>query len=140
MIGLLLAKSLINEGLQNVIYCCSTIDLVQQTAREADKIGIGYTLRTAGNFSNDDFESGKGFCITTYAALFAGYSRLRSKHFPEAVIFDDAHVAEGILRDAFTLRISRHEHEALHRLIKAGQSLKNFNWIDGPFRLGKIWK
>lgn len=125
LIGLLIAKSLINEGLQNVIYCCSTIDLVKQTAREADKLGIGYTLRASGKFSNSDFESGSGFCITTYAALFSGYSRLRSKHFPEAVIFDDAHVAEGLLRDAFTLRIAKRDHEALFNEI-AGLFAEDF--------------
>jgi hypothetical protein len=37
--------------------------------------------------------------------LFNGHSALRNKFFPQAVIFDDAHVAESLLRGAFTLRI-----------------------------------
>ena len=39
IVGLLIAQSLINEGLQNVLYICSTIDLVRQTSEEADRIG-----------------------------------------------------------------------------------------------------
>jgi superfamily II DNA or RNA helicase len=105
IVGLLIAQSLVNEGLGNVLYVCSTIDLVRQTSREAKRIGIAHTTRVRGEFSNDLFETGRSFCITTYAALFNGYSALRNRFFPQAIIFDDAHVAEGLLRDAFTLRI-----------------------------------
>ena len=104
--GLLIAQSLVNEGLENVIYVCSTIDLVRQTALEADRIGIPYSLRVRGQYTNDLFQTGKAFCISTYAALFNGHSSLRKNYFPGAVIFDDAHVAENLLRDAFTLRFS----------------------------------
>lgn len=97
IVGLLMAQSLVNEGVENVIYLCSTIDLVRQTAVEAERIGIPYTCRVKNEYSNDLFESGKAFCITTYQALFNGHSSIRKKFFPEAVIFDDAHVAEGKL-------------------------------------------
>lgn len=102
--GVLIAQSLVNEGVENVVYVCSTIDLVNQTAAEAERIGLKCTRRTGSEFDNTLFEEGKSFCITTYAALFNGYSAIRRKHFPGAVIFDDAHVAEYMLRDAFTLR------------------------------------
>jgi hypothetical protein len=105
IVGLLIAQSLVNEGLNNVLYVCSTIDLVRQTSEEAKRIGIEHTIRVQREFSNDLFETGKSFCITTYAALFNGHSALRNKFFPQAVIFDDAHVAESLLRGAFTLRI-----------------------------------
>lgn len=117
MVGLLIAQSLVNEDVQNVLYVCSTIDLVLQTAKEANRIGIRYTTRLQGKFSNDLFETGKAFCITTYAALFNGYSTFASRYFPGAVIFDDAHVAEDLLRDAFTLKISRKEHKELFAAI-----------------------
>ena len=113
IVGLLIAQSLINEDIENVIYICSTIDLVRQTAAEADRIGIDYTLRVQQQFSNDLFETGKAFCITTYAALFNGYSALRRRHFPGAIIFDDAHVAENLLRDAFTIQIDSRAHADL---------------------------
>ncbi len=105
VLGLLIAQSLVNEGLEHVVYVCSTNDLVKQTAIEANRIGIPYTTRSKAKFSNDLFETDQAFCITTYSALFNGRSTIRSKFFPEAIIFDDAHVAENILRDAFTIRI-----------------------------------
>ena len=113
IVGLLIAQSVVNEGIENVLYVCSTIDLVQQTAKEAERIGIDYTLRVRGEFSNDLFETGKAFCITTYAALFNGYSVFAARYFPEFIIFDDAHVAEELLRGAFTLRIDEHKNKKL---------------------------
>lgn len=115
IVGLLIAQSLVNEGSQNVVYACSTIDLVLQTAKEAEKIGISCSTRVRGQFSDDLFETGKAFCITTYAAIFNGYSVFANRYFPEAIVFDDAHVAEGLLRDAFTLRISKSSNNRLFR-------------------------
>ena len=41
--------------------------------------------------------------MTTYQALFNGWSRFRSDDIA-AVIFDDAHTADQILRDQFSFR------------------------------------
>jgi replicative superfamily II helicase len=38
IVGLLIAKSFVNEGLENVLYVCPTIDLVLQTAKQAMSI------------------------------------------------------------------------------------------------------
>ncbi|MDK2763367.1 MAG: DEAD/DEAH box helicase family protein [Alteromonas macleodii] len=114
LVGLLIAQSLVNEGLQNVVYVCATVDLVKQTAKEAQKIGISCTLRVDGRYDNELFESGKAFCITTYHALFNGYSSIRRRHFPEAIIFDDAHVSEQVLRSCFTLHFSKHNRGDLY--------------------------
>ena len=113
IVGLLIAQSLVNEGLDNVLYICSTIDLVHQTGVEAERLGIDHTTRVRRAFSNDLFEAGRAFCITTYAALFNGHSALRRRFFPDAVVFDDAHVAEDLLRGSFTLRIDSQRHVAL---------------------------
>ena len=113
MVGLLIAQSLVNEGLENIVYVCSTIDLVEQTSREARRIGIDHTTRVRRGYSNDLFETGKAFCVTTYAAMFNGLSSIRRKYFPRAIIFDDAHVAESLLRDAFTLRIDVRDDKEL---------------------------
>lgn len=111
--GLLAAQSLVNEGVANVIYVCATIDLVNQTSQEARRIGLEHTIRVRAQFDNDLFESGRGFCITTYHALFNGLSAIRRRHFPGAVIFDDAHVAETILRGSLTLHVSSRDHAEL---------------------------
>ena len=113
LVGLLVAQSLVNEGIENVIYVCATIDLVNQTSQEATRIGLDHTIRVRSNFSNDLFESGRGFCITTYHALFNGLSAIRRRFFPGAVVFDDAHVAESILRSSLTLTVSGCQHPDL---------------------------
>lgn len=113
LVGLLIAQSLVNEGIENVVYVCATIDLVNQTSLEAQRIGLEHTTRVRSNFDNDLFESGRGFCITTYHALFNGLSAIRRRFFPGAVVFDDAHVAESILRGALTLTVSGREQPEL---------------------------
>lgn len=113
IVGLLIARSLVNEECENVLYVCSSNDLVKQTSQEASRIGIKHTTRVRGSFNNNFFEEGKSFCITTYQALFNGRSHLRRYHFPEAIIFDDAHVAEGMLRQAFTIHIDSVEKSDL---------------------------
>jgi len=114
IVGLLIAQSLVNEQIEGIIYACSTIDLVLQTAREADRLGIKYTTRISGDFNNDLFEAGKTFCITTYQALFQPYSVFGRKYLVGAIILDDAHTAERLLRDAFTLKVSRRDHPNLY--------------------------
>jgi hypothetical protein len=113
VVGTLIAQSLVNEGLQNVLYVCSTIDLVKQTSKEANKLGLRHSCRVKRDFDNDLFETGRGFCITTYQAIFNGHSAIRNKFFPEAIIFDDAHVADTLLRDAFTLTVDGYRKPAL---------------------------
>lgn len=117
IVGLLIAQSLVNECVDNIVYVCSTIDLVLQTSAEAERIGLDRTTRIRGRYSNDLFEIGKSFCVTTYATLFNGHSSIRRNHFPGAVIFDDAHVAEALLRGSFTLRIDGRNHPDLFKEI-----------------------
>lgn len=119
LVGILIAQSMVNENIGPIIYVCSTIDLVKQTVRECDKLGIAYTERVKGKFTNDLFETGKAFCITTYAAIFTSLSVFRGDKEPAGIIFDDAHVAEGLIRDAFTLSVGKQKHEELYnRLVE----------------------
>lgn len=135
VVGLLLAKSLVNEGLQNVLYVCPTVDLVEQTAREAGKLGLQYTTRTGSEFSNDLFESQRTFCITTYAAVFNGLSAIRRKYFPDAIIFDDAHVAESAMRDAFTIQVHKADDSNLfNELVRLFEP--HFAWIERAREFG----
>ncbi len=142
LVGLLIAQSLVNEGIENVTYVCGTKDLVLQTQREATKLGIECTLRTSGDFSNTLFETGKAFCITTYTSLFNGLSVLQRDYFPGAVIFDDAHVAERMIRESFTLKIAAPNQTELLKDIKslfephfkeAGKLPSLESAIDSPF-------
>lgn len=108
VVGLLIAQSLINEGVARVLYVCATNDLVAQTSREiTTKLGFTHCTRVAGRFSNDSYSTGEGFCLTNYQALFNSKTVFARDNRPGAIIFDDAHVAEKIIRDCFTLRIDK---------------------------------
>ncbi|TIS90604.1 DEAD/DEAH box helicase family protein [Mesorhizobium sp.] len=114
IVGVLIAQSLVNEEIGPVVYACSTIDLAKQTERECERIGLKFTSRISGAFSNDLFATGKAFCITTYAALFAPITGFTKERAPAAVVFDDAHVSERLIRDALTLHISKTDYSALY--------------------------
>jgi len=106
LVGLLVAQSLVNETKGKVVYACSSIQLVDQTAEKARGYGLNVTTYYRGNYSDDLFTSGQAPCVTTYQALFNG----RSVFFRQELIgfvFDDAHTAEHLLRDHFSLRVSR---------------------------------
>jgi tetratricopeptide (TPR) repeat protein len=106
LVGLLAAQSLVNETSGPVVYACSSIYLVQQTANMAESYGLPVTTYFRGHFSNDLYHQRLAPCVTTYHALFNGKSRFFLDGVVGAV-FDDAHTAEHLLRDQFTLTIER---------------------------------
>ncbi|MGE4297907.1 MAG: DEAD/DEAH box helicase family protein [Desulfovibrionaceae bacterium] len=108
LVGLLIAQSLVNETREKVLYACSSIQLVEQTAEKAKGYGLDVTTYYRGSFSNDLFARSLAPCITTYQALFNGKSRFFHEQL-SAVVFDDSHAAEHLLRDHFSLHISKNE-------------------------------
>jgi hypothetical protein len=115
VVGLLVAQSLVNEGTPRVLYVCATNDLVLQTSREIDtKFGFPHTTRMSGHFSNNLYSTGQGFCLTNYQALFNSRSVFRGELRPDAIIFDDAHVAEKVIRDCFTLRVEKEKQPQIY--------------------------
>lgn len=112
LVGLLAAQSLVNETGGRVVYACSSVQLVKQTARKAAGYGLKVTTYIDRAYNNDLFQQGAAPCVTTYQALFNGRSRFFREEL-EAVVFDDAHTAGYILRDQFTLSIKRSESQAL---------------------------
>ena len=107
LIGLLIAQSLLNELQSPVAYACGSIQLVTQTAEKATGYGLPVATYHSRNFTNRDaYVRAEVPCITTYQALLNGRSRFTRDRIG-AVVFDDAHTAEHILREQFTLQISR---------------------------------
>src|SRR5206468_346615 len=100
----------------HVVYACSSIQLVEQTASKAEGYGLEVTTYFQREFSNDRYHSGRALCVTTYQALFNGRSRFFREP-PAAIVFDDAHTAEHLLRDQFTLRIKRDQQLALFNFV-----------------------
>jgi len=130
LVGLLIAQSIVNEGIENVVYVCSTNDLVHQTKREADKIGLPCTLRMSAGFSNDLFATGQSFCVTNYPTITQPFSVFnKTPYLAGAFIFDDAHVGENWIRDSFTLSLSDSEFPGVNNEIEAlyAQEFKDAN-------------
>lgn len=108
LVGIIIAQSLMNEGVQNVVYACATNDLVIQTKKECDeRLGFVCSTRMGGHFSSEAFENGHGFCVTNYQALFNSRCIFRGDLRPGAIIFDDAHVAEKVIRDCYSISVDR---------------------------------
>ena len=119
LVGLLIAQSLVHETQRQVVYACSSIQLVEQTADKARGYGLPVTTYYGGEFSPDgQYQRAEAPCVTTYQALFNGKSRFASDDL-SAVVFDDAHTAENILRDQFSLNIIRSEMEEAYSQITA---------------------
>ena len=117
LVGLLVAQSLVNETKRQVVYACSSIQLVEQTAEKARGYGLPVATYHGGEFLPDGlYQRAEGPCVTTYQALFNGKTRFASDDI-SAVIFDDAHTVEHILRDQFSLIIKRSEMREAHTQI-----------------------
>lgn len=114
LVGLLIAQSLVNELKGNVVYACSSKQLVEQTAEKAESYGLKVTTYHSRVFSNDYYQRRQGPCITTYQALFNGWSRFFQER-PEAIVFDDAHSAEHLIRDQYSLVIDRGSFEQTYK-------------------------
>jgi len=106
LVGLLIAQSLVNETKGRVLYACSSIQLIEQTAEKAKGYGLEVTTYYRGNYSNDLFHRALAPCITTYQAILNGLSVFFRMEI-DAVVFDDAHTAEHLLRDHFSLQLYR---------------------------------
>ncbi len=119
LVGLLIAQSLVHETQRQVVYACSSIQLVEQTADKARGYGLPVTTYYGSEFSRDgQYRRAEAPCVTTYQALFNGKTRFASDDI-SAVIFDDAHAAEHILRDQFSLNITRRDMEEAYSQIAA---------------------
>jgi hypothetical protein len=116
LVGLLIGQSLVNEMRSLVLYACSSIQLVEQTAKKARGYGLPITTYTKGQFSNDLAAKGDAVCLTTYQALFNGKSIFFNREIA-GVVFDDSHAAEHLLRDHFSLRIEKDRFASVYSQI-----------------------
>lgn len=113
LVGLLIAKSLMNELEQPALYLCANRQLVAQTAEKASEVGIeNVTYRPGSEPLQNEFLNAEAVLIGTYHALFNGRSKfgVRGRDEPVdvgSIICDDAHTAFSILRDIFSLSVDR---------------------------------
>lgn len=107
IVGLLISYSIMNERKMKSLYICASKQLVEQTIAEANDLGIEVASYMNGIFTNEfDFNQCKVPLITTYQALFNGKSRFHKEEIG-GIVFDDSHVADNILKNCFTLNVSK---------------------------------
>ena len=116
LVGLLAAQSLVNETNGKVLYVCANNQLVEQTYDRARAVGLSPATRYRQRWHDrSEFDAATTFCLTNYAGVFHGRSIFHTADI-SAIIFDDAHVAENIIRGQFILRIPPH-HDAFSRIL-----------------------
>ncbi|MCB4784339.1 MAG: DEAD/DEAH box helicase family protein [Sulfurovum sp.] len=108
IVGLLIAHSLMNEKKQKIVYLCASKQLVEQTVKEAQDLGINVSSYSSREYLKEfDFHECKAPLVTTYQALFNGKSKFSSDEDIGGIVFDDSHVSGSVLKDSFTLNISK---------------------------------
>ena len=120
LIGLLILQSVINLGEGPCIYVCPNIYLVHQVCNEALKFGIPYCVVDENNNIPNEFQSGEKILITHAHKIFNGKSIFGIGNNcvkVNTVILDDSHACIDILKDAFTVIVSKDLNEALYNKI-----------------------
>lgn len=145
LVGLLIAKSLLNEHNEPVIYLAPTNQLVEQIFAKANEYHFSANsavIYEKGVDLPNSFLSGKSVLICTYNALFNSFSKFGVKGNPKkqpikcsAIILDDAHVAFSTVRDSFSITVKKQdnaqEYEYLTGLFrKTFQTLGNVGTFD----------
>ena len=109
LVGLLIAQSILNELSEPVVFLCPNNYLVTQTFRKAAEYSIP-AVQYDKPFP-DDFVNAKSVMVANYAHLFNGLSKfgIQGKEVLKlgGIIVDDAHVGASILRDQFSIRLTR---------------------------------
>jgi replicative superfamily II helicase len=122
LVGLLIAQALLNEIHQPVIYLCANNQLVLQTLQKAGEVQIGCVAYQSGRGDlHSDFVNATAILVANYNAMFNGRSKFgvvgtgTEPVKVGGIICDDAHAALSTVRDAFTITVTRRDHEMLYR-------------------------
>lgn len=120
LVGLLIAKSILNESKKPVVYLCVNNQLVDQTLEKARMMNFPVCEYTKGIPLPTDFFNAKSILVCNYNCLFNGKSKFGVKGVsPDfvslgGVILDDAHSAFSIIRDVYTLNIDKNKNSDLY--------------------------
>ena len=120
LVALLMAQSVMNELGEPVIYLAPTIQLVDQVIGKGQEYGIPTARYVRKQPLANEFFDGKAVLVSTYEALFNGFSKFGVRNSGKsivkagAIILDDAHVALSSVRDAFSLTVTAKEHPEVY--------------------------
>lgn len=117
IVGLLLLKSCINEGMYPAVYVAPDNYLVKQVQKEAEKLGIEVTSDPRGA----KFKDGKAILVVTVHAVINGKSKFgvgdEGIKIPiGSILVDDAHSCLNTAERQFTLCLPA-THEAYRKLL-----------------------
>jgi replicative superfamily II helicase len=121
LIGLLMLQSKLNASREPCLYIASTKHLAKQVCEEAEKFNIPFCYLEKGNMGlPNEFDSASKILITYAHMLFNGKTRFglggKAMHV-NSIVLDDAHACLDVLRDAFTIKITRRENSALYEAV-----------------------
>ena len=120
LIGLLILQSVINSKGGPCLYVCPNIYLVSQVCAEAEKFGIPCCTIGTDKQIPDEFLAGEKILITHAHKIFNGrsvfgidnnYIRIGT------IILDDSHACADVIKEAFTITITKRDNESLYQKI-----------------------
>lgn len=120
LVGLLIAKSILNESKKPVVYLCVNNQLVEQTLEKARMMNFPVCEYIKGAPLPRDFLNSKSIMVCNYNCLFNGKSKFGVKGVTRdfvnlgGIILDDAHSAFSIIRDVYTLSIDKIKNNELY--------------------------
>lgn len=108
LVGLLISEWRRRTLHQRVVYACPTKQLARQVLQKANDQGIPAVLLIGSHRTWDQAQLGRytrgdAIAITTYSAIFNINSYLDDA---QALVFDDAHAAEGFVAEAWALNVN----------------------------------
>lgn len=110
LIGLLILQSSLNMEDGPCVYVCPNRYLVDQVCCEAEKFGIPYCTIGPDNSIPNEFLSSEKILITNAHKIFNGKSifGIENKYVSAGtVLLDDSHSCVDVIRDAFTVNITK---------------------------------
>ena len=120
LIGLLILQSMINSKEGPCLYVCPNNYLVSQVCVEAEKFGIPYCTIGSDRQIPDEFLSGEKILITNAYKVFNGKSvfGIDNRYIEVGtIVLDDSHACVDVIKNAFTINISKNTAESLYQKI-----------------------
>lgn len=120
LVALLILQSLLNQLRKPAVYLCPNNQLVEQTIHKATEIGISAVPYVAKTELPSEFLNGTSILVASYQALFNGHSKFgvagtaKEPKQLGAIILDDAHAAFAILRQQFSISVSKKDFADLY--------------------------
>lgn len=113
LIGLLILQSKLNQNAGPAMYVCPNKYLVKQTCEQAKQFGIKYCqIEESSNMLPSDFEDGKSILIVHAQKVFNGKTifKIGSRAIGvNSVVLDDSHACIDVIKDSFTIKLSKNE-------------------------------